>query len=88
MATTRLVAVRLPTKLLEEIERQVGERGRSRFILEAAARELQRLRQKKAAETAFGAWKDADHPDLATPDDVAEWVSRSRREGDRVFQDD
>lgn len=85
--TTKLTAVRFPARLIEEIDRQVGERGRSRFIVEAAAREVQRLRQRKAGEAAFGAWKESDHPDLATPDDVAEWVSRSRREGDRVFQD-
>ncbi len=88
MGTLKLTAVRFPVKLLEEIDRMVGARGRSRFIVEAAAREVQRLRQKKAGEDAFGAWKEVNHPDLDTAEDVAEWVSRNRREGDRAFDED
>lgn len=84
MGDTRLTAVRFPAGMIEKIDCLVGKRGRSRFIVEATARELQRLRQRKAGEAAFGAWKDGDHSEM---EDVAEWVGRNRREGDRSFGD-
>lgn len=85
MSETRLTAVRFPAKLVEELDRLVGKRQRSRFIVEATARELQRLRQQAAGQAAFGSWKAEDHPEI---EDAAAWVSRNRREGDRPFGGD
>lgn len=35
-------------------------------------------RQKQAIETAFGAWKDENHPDLKTPEDTLKYVRHIR----------
>jgi hypothetical protein len=47
--------------LVAEIYIVVGKRGRSAFLTKAAERELMRLRQIKALESAAGSWKDKDH---------------------------
>lgn len=41
----RQVNMRLPVALLEEIDRAVGERGRTEFVVRACRRELVRLAQ-------------------------------------------
>ena len=54
----------LPVGLLEEIKKHVSKREQSKFVAEALRKELKRLKLKKAIESFFGAWKDADHPEL------------------------
>lgn len=71
----------LPEELIDEIDRTVGRRGRSRFIARAAATELRRLRQLKALEKGAGAWKERDHPELRGG--AARWVARLRQQGER-----
>ncbi len=61
----RRAHVVIPDKLVAEIDRLVGKRGRSQFLVQAATFELKRLRQLAALRTATGAWKLGDHPELA-----------------------
>ena len=68
-------------QLATQIDTLVGKRGRSRFLTQAAEKELMRLRQIKALQTAAGSWKDQDHPDLKQG--AAKWVKQLRREYDR-----
>ncbi len=63
--TTRQANFLLPEDLLEELKANVSSRQQSRFVAEALKKELQRVRLAKALETSFGAWKEADHPELA-----------------------
>jgi hypothetical protein len=63
------------------IDAVVGARGRSRFLVEAAERELRRLAQSRALENAAGAWKRKDHPELEKG--AAAWVKSVRSEGER-----
>ncbi|MEO6326550.1 MAG: hypothetical protein ABIT01_00255 [Thermoanaerobaculia bacterium] len=62
------------------IDAVVGSRGRSRFLVEAAQRELRRLAQSKALDRAAGAWKREDHPELGKG--AATWVRNLRSEGE------
>ena len=71
----------IPQHLASEIDAAVGKRGRSAFLTQAAEKELTRLRQLKALETAAGSWKDKDHPELKQGS--AKWVKQLRREYDR-----
>lgn len=64
-SATRQANFLLPEDLLEELKANVSSRRRSRFVAEALKKELQRVRLAKAIETSFGAWKEADHPELA-----------------------
>jgi hypothetical protein len=68
----------IPQQLAAEIDSLVGKRGRSAFLTQAAEKELMRLRQIKALESATGSWKDKDHPELR--EGAAKWVKKLRRE--------
>ncbi len=80
MAAARTHVV-LPAHLIGEIDALVGKRKRSQFLAEAAAAELQRLRQLRALEAAKGAWRAADHPELRRG--AAAWVRQLRQQSDR-----
>ena len=66
----------IPEELAAEIDQIVGKRGRSQFLAEAARKELDRLRMLRALDSAAGAWKDADHPELQ--EGAARWVESMR----------
>lgn len=74
----------IPRPLVGEIDRLVGKRGRSRFLSEAAWREVKRLRALQALERAAGAWKDQDHPELKGG--AAAWIRKLRREDERRWK--
>jgi len=57
----------LPTALIKEVDRLVGERGRSSFIASAAAEKVARLRLLKASEKAAGSLRDVAISDWETP---------------------
>ena len=63
------------------IDTVVGKRGRSAFLTQAAEKELTRLRQINALQSAAGSWKDEDHPELKHGAD--KWVGKLRGEYDR-----
>lgn len=69
----------IPQEVVTAIDAVVGARGRSRFLVEAAQRELRRLAQSKALERAAGAWSAKDHPELKKG--AAAWVRSLRSEG-------
>ena len=66
------------------IDTLVGKRGRSKFLAHAAEKELMRLRQIKALESAAGSWKDEDHTELKRG--AAKWVDTLRRQDEKRFQ--
>lgn len=74
----------IPSTLVEEIDRLVGKRGRSRFLTEAAWYEVKRLQQLRALERAAGAWKDEDYPELKAGS--ARWVRKLRRQDEKRFR--
>jgi Arc/MetJ-type ribon-helix-helix transcriptional regulator len=74
----------IPQQLVAEIDTLVGKRGRSAFLTQAAEKELTRLRQIKALESAAGSWKDKDHPELR--EGAAKWVKKLRQEYDQRFE--
>jgi hypothetical protein len=78
---TKRTHIVIPEPLVNEIDRVVGKRGRSQFLMQAAEKELRRLQQIKALERASGAWKDKDHPELKG--DAARWVRELRKENER-----
>jgi metal-responsive CopG/Arc/MetJ family transcriptional regulator len=71
-------------QLVREIDNLVGSRQRSKFLSQAAERELMRLRQLKALDSVTGSWKDADHPELKQGS--AKWVRKLRQEQERHFE--
>jgi metal-responsive CopG/Arc/MetJ family transcriptional regulator len=79
--TTRTHIV-IPTALVNEVDRLVGERKRSQFFADAAAEKVARLRLLKASSKAAGSLRNVAIPDWDTPEKTSEWVAKSRAESD------
>jgi len=62
--TTKRTHVILPVDLVAAIDKIVGKRRRSAFLVEVIRDEVQRMSQRDALKAAAGAWKDDDHPEL------------------------
>jgi hypothetical protein len=81
---TKRTHIVISEQLTSQIDSLVGKRGRSKFLAQAAERELMRLRQLKALESAAGSWKDQDHPELKHR--AAKWVDKLRRQDEKRFK--
>jgi Arc/MetJ-type ribon-helix-helix transcriptional regulator len=81
---TRRTHIVISEQLAAQIDTLVGRRGRSRFLADAAEKELMRLRQIKALKAATGAWKDEDHPELKHG--AGAWVAKLRREDETRYR--
>ena len=73
----------IPTAVIESIDQLVGRRARSRFLTEAAEKELRRRRLALSARAVAGSLVGKDTPpEWDTPEGAAEWVHASRRADD------
>ena len=81
---TKRTHIVIPQQLVARIDIIVGKRGRSKFLVHAAEKELMRLGQLKALEAAADSWKDKDHPELKHG--AAKWVDKLRQEDEKRFQ--
>lgn len=81
---TKRTHIVISEQLAAQIDILVGRRGRSKFLAQAAEKELMRLGQLKAMEAAAGSWKDKDHPELKRG--AAKWVDKLRRQDETRFQ--
>ena len=81
-AKTEKMSVTLPKELAAEI-RSIASQGEiSSFFTEALEHYISYRKQKIALEKGFGAWENASHPNLATPEDSTAYV-RAVREADK-----
>jgi hypothetical protein len=71
--------------LMDDLRTSVPARERTRFVEDILARELRRRKLLDALEKAYGAWKDEDHPDMKTFDDINRWVEEGRKKSTRDF---
>lgn len=71
--------------LMDELRSAIPARERTRFVEEVLARELRRRKLKAALVASAGAWKDENHPELATFEDVNRWLEETRKEFTRDF---
>lgn len=74
------INVLLPEEVADDLRLRIPPRKRARFVAEAVARELRRLRVAAALDASAGAWSDADHPDLGDARAVDRWVAVGRDE--------
>lgn len=75
----------LPTELVEEVDRLVGSRKRSRFVEEAIRNHLRRERMATALTQTAGSLT-GDYPEWETPEQVSAWVARGRHEDDEALE--
>jgi hypothetical protein len=69
----------LPLDVIRELKERVPARQRGRFIADAVARELRRIRLQAALEASYGAWSDEDHPDMLDGPAIDRWIEEGRR---------
>ena len=75
-----------PEDLLQSIDKLVGKRKRSKFVVEATRKELRRIQLLQALRKTAGAWKDEDHPELVKKG-TYQWVREQREEENRRFKE-
>ena len=78
MKETRRINVTFPEDLLQELDELALPRKRSQIIVQATAEYVRKLKLLAAIKETSGAWDDASHPELATPDDIERWIRQMR----------
>jgi len=78
--------VMFPSDLLKAIDKTVGGRKRSKFIVEAAEKRLADIRIQKALEATAGCWKDENHPDMRGKDGAYRAVRKLRQENEKTLR--
>ena len=76
MARTHVI---LSDEVVEAIDQLVGQRGRSRFLEEAAREKLERLELEHVLASTAGVLKTKDYPELEDKASINEWVRAQRR---------
>jgi len=70
----------LPKEIVATIDRLVGSRRRSRFLADAARREIAHLELVELAHAAAGSAKGKPSPWGETAESIAQWVSDLRED--------
>jgi len=76
MARTHVI---LGDEVIEAIDKVVGQRGRSRFLEEAAREKLDRLELERVIRDGAGSLKEKDYPHWRDQASINEWVRAQRR---------
>ena len=74
--------------VMDDLRRAVPASERAHFVEMALERELRRLKLRAAIEKSYGAWKDEDHPELATVEEVNRQVAEGRKGFSRDFSNE
>ncbi len=76
MARTHVI---LDDEVMEAIDKVVGQRGRSRFLEEAAREKLDRMELEQVIRDGAGSLKEKDYPHWRDQASINEWVRAQRR---------
>ena len=76
MARTHVI---LDDEVLDAIDKAVGQRGRSRFLEEAAREKLDRTELEQVIRDGAGSLKERDYPHWQDQPSINEWVRAQRR---------
>ncbi|HBV97160.1 MAG: hypothetical protein JL50_21180 [Peptococcaceae bacterium BICA1-7] len=82
MEKTKLTPIRFPADLLNDLDKYVNDGSRSKFIIEATRKELQRVKQRKAIQKAAGILGQNNYPQFKTAEDISDWVRKLRDESE------
>jgi len=72
------ITVSLPKELARRLRQRIPARARDAFIARAVQEQLALDEQLAVLEETAGAWKDSDHPELASGADVELWLKQLR----------
>ncbi len=76
MARTHVV---VSDEVMQAIDARVGQRGRSRFLEQAAREKLERLALEESLRETSGMLGEGLHPEWADRDSSRQWVRATRR---------
>jgi hypothetical protein len=80
--------ISFPKKVADELSTLIPSGKRSRLVVEATKKELQRVKMLRVLDRTAGTWTDRNHPDLKTIGDVKAWVQNLRHSDQtRSFHD-
>lgn len=87
---TRRLNLYLPREVVDELRQYVPAGERTRFVAQALARELRRVKLLAAIDASAGAWREEDHPELTSGAAIDRWVEKERETlgWDRALEDD
>ena len=81
------VQIVFPEDLLLRIDRMVGGRKRSEFVVEAAQEKLARVLFQKTLKETAGAWSAENHPETRSQKTLNKWLRKTRKEtGSRMAE--
>ena len=75
---SRKAQVVFPDDLLHEVDRLVGGRKLSEFVVSATREKLARVRFQDVLKKTAGAWSAARHPETRTQATLTRWLKRTR----------
>lgn len=76
--------IKIPEELAHELDRLAGAKRRTAYAIQVLWRDVRRNKQREALKLSSGAWKPADHPELA--EGGAAYIDQIRSEGDERFE--
>ena len=82
MAGTKMLHVRLPTRLIEELDSLCGPRSRSQVMAEALEEYLRRRRLLQTIRRHKGSLSPAEHAVWSSSEAVDAWVRALRGSGE------
>ena len=77
----------LPEDLVKAIDKEAGKGKRSRFIEEAVREKLRKDTLISALKATAGVLSAEDYPEWDTPEHVASWVRKLRKQSDQDFDE-
>jgi len=81
MEKTKLTPIRFPADLLADLDKYISDGNRSKFIIDATRKELNRVKQRKAIQNAAGIFEQ-NYPEFKTSEDISNWVRKLREESE------
>lgn len=72
------IDVEFPADLLEELNRLAPPDKRNDIIVTATAGYVHKLKTLRVLKETGGAWSTESHPELATPEEIDDWLTGLR----------
>jgi metal-responsive CopG/Arc/MetJ family transcriptional regulator len=76
----------MPEEVIKQLDKLVGARERSRFIVAAVVDRMNRIRLERAARKAAGSLANWDIDEWFTSEKASSWVHELRRAADRELE--
>ena len=72
----------MPEKVIRQLDRLVGSRGRSKFVVEAVVARISHIKLQQVASKVAGSLRDTPISGWETGENASAWVREQRREAD------